>query len=446
MSLNHYAQVSDTHVPTFVTEKQVLGIWQDILRGGADLKTVDNESVRVIYPGRRNDDRGADFKDAIIATNRGQTRGDIEIHVKTSYWWTHRHHLDPSYNRVVLHVVYQHDTAGMIVLENGLSAPTLALDDYIGKSHEVSGVSAIPCHNMGYSNKIELIAIQLDTAGEARFLERASGYQKMIKELGAGQALYQGIMTALGYSKNKDSMAELSRLMPLGRLEVFASSEVSDDDYLARCQAYLIGAAGLLPLQRTEGCLAGEYIDAWEKKLENIWSTGGQSGRMSVNNWHFFRVRPGNYPVRRIAAMSHLLQRYRQKGLLAGLGDKFQRADSLEEALIVPPDRYWGHYMDFGIPSSGAPPVLLGKERAADIVINVWLPFFYARGLAKDREGVLEIYHNYRAPEENTLVKHMRQQLGISRFLINTARRQQGLIHIYKMYCLEGNCTGCPLI
>lgn len=54
-----------------ITEKQVLGIWQDILRGGADLKTVDNESVRVIYPGRRNDDRGADFKDAIITTNRG---------------------------------------------------------------------------------------------------------------------------------------------------------------------------------------------------------------------------------------------------------------------------------------------------------------------------------------------------------------------------------------
>lgn len=342
-------------------------------------------------------------------------------------------------------MVYQHDTAGMIVLENGFSAPTLALGDYVGKSHEVSELSAMPCHGIGYSNKIEFITIQLDAAGATRFLERASGYQKMIKGSGAGQALYQGIMTALGYSKNKDPMAELSRLMPLSVLEGFASGEISDDNYLAQCQAYLTGAVGLLPSQCTEGYLAGDDIDSWEKKLENIWSTSGQSRRMSVNDWHFFKVRPGNYPVRRIAAMSHLLRRYRPKGLLAGLEDKFQEPDPFEEALIVPPDRYWGQYIDFGIPSSGAPPALLGKERAADIVINVLLPFFYTKGLARDREEILKIYQNYRAPEENTLIKHMRQQVGISRFLVNTARRQQGLIHIYKTQCLEGNCGRCPI-
>ncbi len=432
-------------MPAAITEKQVVGIWHDILLGGADLKTVDNEPVRVIYPGRRNDDRGADFKDAIIATNQGQTRGDIEIHVKTSDWRTHRHHLDPSYNRVVLHVVYRHDITGMIVLENGLNAPTLALDDYASNSHEVGGPLSMPCRNIGYSPKIEFITAQLDAAGDTRFLGQAANYQRMIKGLGAGQALYQGIMTALGYSKNKDAMAELSRLMPLARLEIIASSEVSDDDYLARCQAYLMGAAGLLPSQRAEDCLDGDDGDDWEKKLENTWATSGQSRGMLVNDWHFFKVRPGNYPVRRIAAMSHLLQRYRQKGLLAGLEEKLNEIKSLEEALIVPPDWYWGQYMDLGLPTSGVPPALLGKERAADIVINVLLPFFYARGVARDREGVLELYRGYRAPEENTLVKHMRQQVGIAHFPVNTARRQQGLIHIYKTYCLEGNCCGCPL-
>ena len=121
-------------MPSIITEKQVVGIWQDSLQGRADLKTIDNEPVRVIYPGRRNDDRGADFKDAIIATSQRQAKGDIEIHVKTSHWWSHQHHLNPAYNRVILHVVYQHDTSQTITLENGFTVPTLALNDYI--SHD----------------------------------------------------------------------------------------------------------------------------------------------------------------------------------------------------------------------------------------------------------------------------------------------------------------------
>ena len=206
-----------------------------------------------------------------------------------------------------------------------------------------------------------------------------------------------------------------------------------------------MGAAGLLPSQRTEDYPANDAMDSWEIKLENGWFKSKQSRRMSANDWHFFKVRPSNHPVRRIAAMSHLLRRYRQKGLLAGLEEKFKEANPLEAALTVPPDNYWGCHLDFGIPSSGIPPALLGKERAADIIVNVALPYFYVRASAQDAARVLMKYRDYRAPEENTLVKHMRQQLGITRFVVNTARRQQGLIHIYKTQCLEGNCTGCPL-
>jgi hypothetical protein len=436
-------------MPATVTEKQVLGIWQDSLQGRTDLKTVDNEPVRVIYPGRPNDDRGADFKDAIITTSRGQTKGDIEIHVKTSHWWTHQHHRDPAYNRVILHVVYQHDTAKTIALENGFTIPTLALHSYIGNNNSTS---PIPCRGIGYRGDAKVISDRLDEAGETRFLMRAASYKKMIMELGLGQSLYQGITTALGYSKNKDAMAELSRCIPLARLEALASEETSDNEYLAQCQAHLMGAAGLLPSQRAGCCPVINDMETWETNLENIWSTVSLVEEMSLHDWHFFKVRPSNYPVRRIAAMSHLLLRYRQKGLLAGLEDRFKEAadanetNSLEEALRVSPESYWGCYLDFGLPSLDAAPALLGKERAADIIVNVLLPFFYVRGLPEHGEGVLDIYRGYHASEENTLVKHMRQQLGITQYLVDTARRQQGLIHIYKTRCLEGNCNGCSII
>lgn len=139
---------------TAITEKQVVQIWQEILQYRAALKTKTDESIAVIYPGRRNDDRGADFKDAIIATAQGQLKGDIEIHVKASDWWLHHHHQDPSYNRVILHVVYQNDTANSIMRENGLKVPTLALEDYVENSNNTNLSSSIPCRNFGYRNNI----------------------------------------------------------------------------------------------------------------------------------------------------------------------------------------------------------------------------------------------------------------------------------------------------
>ena len=90
-------------------EKEVVKIWQHRLSGKTELTTEAGELIKVIYPGRINDDRGADFRDAVIATSRGLIKGDIEVHVKSSDWQLHRHHHDPVYNRVILHVVMSHD-------------------------------------------------------------------------------------------------------------------------------------------------------------------------------------------------------------------------------------------------------------------------------------------------------------------------------------------------
>ncbi len=431
---------------TAITEKQVVQIWQEILQYRAALKTKTDESIAVIYPGRRNDDRGADFKDAIIATAQGQLKGDIEIHVKASDWWLHHHHQDPSYNRVILHVVYQNDTANSIMRENGLKVPTLALEDYVENSNNTNLSSSIPCRNFGYRNNIGSITGSLEKAGETRFFTRVAHFREVLTKERAGQTLYQAIMTALGYSKNKAAMAELASRMPLENLETDKSN--SDNEYLAQCQARLMGVAGLLPSQRNGQYHEINHSDDWEVKLENLRADSGITSVMSVKDWNFFKVRPGNHPVRRIAAISHLLLRYRKTSLLVGLGEKLKEvintgeSSVLEKGLIVTPDEYWGCYMDFGIPALGIAPALLGKERAADIVINVLLPFVYARG--EYNEKALDIYRDYRASEENTLIKHMRQQLGIGRYLADTACRQQGLIHIYQTCCSEGKCRECP--
>ena len=88
-------------------ESEIIKIWQQLVSEATDtpLVTEGGEHIRIIYPGRINDDRGADFRDAVIATSRRVVKGDIEVHVKSSDWQAHRHHCDPVYNRVILHVV-----------------------------------------------------------------------------------------------------------------------------------------------------------------------------------------------------------------------------------------------------------------------------------------------------------------------------------------------------
>lgn len=89
-------------------ESQIVKTWQHLLVHRTELTTERGEPIKIIYPGRINDEPGADFRDAVIATNRGLIKGDIEIHAKSSGWRAHRHHQNPVYNRVILHVVMWH--------------------------------------------------------------------------------------------------------------------------------------------------------------------------------------------------------------------------------------------------------------------------------------------------------------------------------------------------
>jgi hypothetical protein len=442
-------------------ESRVVTIWQNRLPGRTDLVTEEGEPIKIIYPGRINDDRGADLHDAVIATRQGLRRGDIEVHVKSSSWWSHRHHLDPSYNRVILHVVFWCDTKEAATLQNGQKVPTLALHRYIENQADQPTGSAypssswpLPCRKAIYCWDTGVVGELLDTAGEERFLVKAADFQALA-QIEASQSLYQGIMGALGYTKNKYPLVELAHRMPLKRLESVMSGKTSDTECLARQQALLLGTAGLLPSQRYHRYGTGKSDDEWLDKLEKVWASFRQTETMSEDDWHLFKVRPSNFPTRRIAAMSYLLLRYREKGIREELVNKLGEVpvdtgyQGLERALRVNTDGYWANHLDLGLPSRMSIPALLGGGRAADIVVNVLLPFAFAWGrLAAQPELAIKAFDLYRHHPRlvvNTIERHMRNQLGISRYLVNSARRQQGLIHIYKTLCSQGKCHCCPI-
>jgi hypothetical protein len=295
----------------------------------------------------------------------------------------------------------------------------------------------------------------LDKAGEERFLAKVARFRKRLTKTGINQSLYEAVMESLGYAKNKDQMVKLARHMTLERLETEITERTPSTQNLTRLQALLMGAAGLLPSQRF-GLSWRDMPDySWVDRLEREWASSGVAGAMNESDWHFFKVRPGNIPTRRIAAMSHLLLRYQQR-ILEGLVANFCRQavvkgyHKLERVLYVPATGYWADHLDFGLPGRKNLPALLGNGRASDIIINVLLPFALIQAEQTSypelAPQILEIYRHYPRLMVNRIERHMCNQLGIHSDLVNSARRQQGLLHIYRTLCSQGKCHDCPLV
>jgi hypothetical protein len=176
---------------------------------------------------------------------------------------------------------------------------------------------------------------------------------------------------------------------------------------------------------------------------------------MKESDWNLSHIYPNNSPVRRIIAQSYLLERYGRGRLLAGTLDTVREASPsgghrlLQKALTVEGVGYWRDHFDFGIRSRTRMAALLGHSKAGEVVVNVILPFAFCWGELTGRpelsEHSLDLYRSYPRLAENHLTRHVKRQLGLKASSDLTACRQQGLIHIFRVYCREGRCSECLL-
>ena len=424
------------------SEKQAALIWQQVV--GKELTSSEDGLFSVIYPGRTNGDNGPDFRDAVIVNNSHLTKGDIEVHVKSSDWYSHEHHTDAEYNNVILHVVMWHDCNSATLLQSGKPVPMLCLAKAL--RHQAYLLPyLLPCFQTLDHMDRQALRKLLNTAGEERFKQKAMHFQAELKQEEAGQVLFRGIMRALGYAKNTKPFEDLADRMPLNSIE--------SREGVALKQALLLGTAGLLPSQRWQGKFAKEKE---AQELEQIWQSAGKKVKtMKKGDWNLSHIYPNNSPVRRIVAQSYLLERYCEGKLLAGILQLVKKAPLpgghrvLENSLTVAGDGYWRDHFDFDVRSKTKISALLGSSKAGEIAVNVVLPFAFSWGElaneAKLTENAIELYRNYPKLAENCITRHMKKQLGIEESFDFTACHQQGLIHVFRNYCREGRCPQCPL-
>ena len=165
---------------------------------------------------------------------------------------------------------------------------------------------------------------------------------------------------------------------------------------------------------------------------------------MNPPRWHLFRVRPENHPARRLTGAAYLLARFMDEGLLEGVLRLVEESRSdigrLEAGFMVGAENN----------SSEGERALIGQGRAREIVVNIALPFTFACAGASSQvslaEQALWLYRIYPRSGGNEITRGLTKLLGSkASALVDSARRQQGLLHLDRTFCHPRRCADCPL-
>lgn len=414
-------------------ERLMQYVWQHRLWLPSDMKTVDGVRVDVIDPGLINHDSGPDFFNAKLRIGDRMWAGNVEIHVRASDWHRHGHHLDPAYDTVVLHVVERSDA--VIMRSNGEAIPQVVMPCVADFSRTYSEMvdnklSDLPCaQHIGQISKVFITdwvtALALD-----RLRQKADRVMDYNRRFGGDwrQTLFAVLCRALGFGINSEPFERLAAATPMKTL-------MKHRDSLITIEAALFGQAGLLDSAPDDDAyvrqLRQEYaFMAHKYDLHPLLSPG----------WRMGRMRPQNFPHRRIATLAALMS----AGFVIGYNlFSVRNTDDARRLFDVALHGYWTDRYSFGEPSAHSPKAL-SRSSIDILVINVVIPMLFAYGtaMADDDMRTLAMDMLQQMPAENNSVIRLFAQAGIE---CPDALSSQALIHLRRSYCEPRKCLYCRI-
>lgn len=385
-------------------------IWEHCLWAGFEQFTTDGKKVEILSVGEHNRDAGPDYSHARIRIDGHEWVGNIEIHVCSSDWTKHHHHLDKAYDNIILHVVRTADkpiynSKGELVPQCELNYPSDK--DYLSALFESaqrmdSAIARIGCAEQllhdprllteGWRKTLLCKRLECKRASITRLLEITKGSWE--------HALYISLARNFGFHTNSVPFEELAINTPLSYLQKHRNS-------LFQLTALLLGQAGLV--QEPE--LQKEY-DFLRVKFGLTPLEG--------SIWKHARLRPQNSPELRIRQFAQLM--HQSENLLSKILD----TDDLKELEVL-----------FAVPQ-------MGKSSVDILLINTVIPYKYAYALHQNNpvkaEQAMRLMEKIPA-ENNTIVRQWRV-LGQE---VKNAADTQALLHLYQNYCQHHECINCEV-
>ncbi|MCM1348792.1 MAG: DUF2851 family protein [Firmicutes bacterium] len=415
-------------------ERLMQYVWQHRLWLQHNMATVDGKRVNIIDPGTLNTGSGPDFFNAKIIIDGHLWAGDVEIHVKASDWHRHGHDGNPAYDSVILHVVDRDDT--IIHRINGEPIPQMRMpcepslhqhySQLVGRSD-----IALPCS--GYIADISPLHLGswIDSLAFERLYNKAEHIDQL-RERFCGDwesTAYVTLARSLGFGINGDPFERLALSLPL----IFIGKHA---DSLTSIEALLFGQSGLIDSNMK---VFGDYVERLRREYEFLAHKFGLR-RPEGLLWKMARMRPANFPHRRIATLA---------AMLAGgfrMMSRILEVASLDDAVnLFSPQlsTYWDNHYNFG-PGTGGKTSPLSRSSVAGLTINAVIPLQLAYALHHGHEDMTDRCINLLQslpPERNTIVE-MFVRAGIK---APDSFTTQALIQLRRNYCEQHKCLFCRI-
>lgn len=414
-------------------EKLMQYVWKHRLWRSEDMVTNTGKKVRVVDSGLLNTDAGPDFFNAKIEIDGHMWVGNVEMHYRATDWKRHHHDSDKAYDSVILHVVAKDDAP--VRRTNGELIPQLVLEvspqfnaDYASL---VGATIEVPC-----ATKIKQVPhLTIVEWVEGLAFERLHGKVERIHQLldsfnGSWEDVcYVTLARNFGFGINNDAFERLARRTPLRLLG-------KHSDSVLQIEALLFGQAGMLDAQKPG-------MDSYYNQLCTEYaflSNKFQLTPMEKESWKLFRIRPQNFPYRRIAMLAQFIEGgFRMMNrILEAEGEKEMR--TLFEVEL---SGYWTKHYTFGKPNERAT-ATLSRSSIDIILINTVAPLLYAYGELTGNyemtDKAIKLLEDLRA-ESNSIVSHF-VAYGID---CPDALTSQALVQLKREYCDARKCIYCKI-
>lgn len=418
-----------------MTEAFLHYVWQNRLFDFLNIQTTNHDPVEIIFPGYHNTDAGPDFKQAVVRIADMKWAGDVEIHIKSSDWYKHKHQADEKYKSVILHVVYENDVG--VERTRGECYPTLELKNRIPQKmlmqyqNLVNSLDTLPCEC--YLSSVDELHVhsQMSSVVMERLLRKQDAVLKVLSQCQYdwNETLYRQLAVSFGFKTNATAFELLSRSLPLKILSKHSDSAL-------QINALVFGQAGMLEVPHIDA-----YYDSLKYEYDYL-RYKYQLVPIGVHHWNLLRLRPPNFPCVRLAQFASLLHRFS-----SDLLSEFVNHPSMEylsNILSVDADEYWLNHYHFGKETMLTHSITMGSTAVNLLLINSVIPVLFAFHRFSGNEHLLEetVQILEKLPfEDNKLTRVYKK----TPFPQKSAFDSQALIELFDNYCKERRCLDCSI-
>ncbi len=411
-----------------MNERLLQYIWQFQYFNLNELFTENAEPVTILNAGRYNTNQGPDFLDAKIKIGNTTWAGNIELHVQSSHWQSHRHSGDANYKNIILHVVWKDD------VKLDLPFPVLELQSKVSKlllkkyNELMQSAAFIPCENnlqhtddFIWSNWKQRILVE-------RLQEKSQVVQSYLAENNNHweETFWWLLAKNFGIKVNSEAFEKIARSLPLAIL-------AKHKNQIHQIESLLFGQAGLL---------TGNFKDDYGTLLQKEYCFLQKKYKLIPIKipLHYLRMRPSNFPTVRLAQLSMLV--HNSVHLFSKI-TATEKLGDVKKMLDVTANDYW-HYHYLLDEESVFKEKKLGTQMVENILINTIIPLLFVYGQYlnenKYKDRALR-WLEETAAEKNNITKGF-AAIGIK---IKSAFDSQALIQLKNNYCNQKRCLECAI-